>query len=144
MLNLNKIVNKGGTTLRHSKIAEIGYFVLGIIFLICIVVQTFLAGLSVFVNPAHWANHSTFVHFFGLYVPLLMLILAFIGRLPNWAKWQSALLVVLIFTMYFTANITAVFPMAAAAHPVIAVLLFWISMQNLNRTRKIGQSAKNN
>jgi mercuric ion transport protein len=35
--------------------------------------------------------------------------------------------------MYFTANMTSVLPWAAAAHPVVAVLLFWISVTVMKR-----------
>jgi hypothetical protein len=90
---------------------------------ICVCVQTFIAGLAVFTDPSHWKNHRVFVHIFES-LPLLMLIFAFAGKLPGSFRWQSAGLIALIFVQYFTAN----FPGAGALHPVIALVMFWFSI----------------
>lgn len=101
----------------------------------CVVLQTFLAGMAVFTDPIHWKHHTTFVHLFE-FLPIILMILAFTGKLPNALRWQSAALFVLIFAQYFTAH----FPGAGAVHPVIALLLFWLalavarqSLRQLNR-----------
>ncbi|MDF2964105.1 MAG: putative rane protein [Paenibacillus sp.] len=89
----------------------------------CIVIQTFIAGLAVFNGPSHWSNHRIFVHMFE-FLPLIMLVFSFIGKLPQALRWQSAGLFILIFAQYFTAN----FAGAGAVHPVIATVLFWLSV----------------
>lgn len=88
----------------------------------CVVVQTFLAGMAVFGDPAHWQSHRTLVHFFE-FVPLLMLGFALAGRLPSLLRWSSLILFALIFAQYATAHA----PGAGALHPVIALVLFWFS-----------------
>ncbi|ABO65569.1 MULTISPECIES: DUF6220 domain-containing protein [Geobacillus] len=89
---------------------------------VSVVVQTFWAGMAIFNNPIYWKNHIVFVHFFEM-VPILMLIVAFAGRLPKKLCWQSAGLIGLIFIQYFTANLKIV----GMLHPVIALGLFFMS-----------------
>ncbi|WP_238402892.1 DUF6220 domain-containing protein [Paenibacillus mesophilus] len=94
----------------------------------CIVIQVFIAGLAVFGEPSHWHSHVLFVHLFE-YLPLLMLLFAFIGKLPAAPKWQSFGLFLLVFSQYLTANL----PGTGALHPVIAVALFWFSLSVARR-----------
>lgn len=113
---------------KRIRVTRISYFFLSIMFTICIAIQVFLAGLAIFVNPVNWAKHISFVHLFEL-IPILMFVITFVGQMPRWARWQSAGLFGLVFVMYFTANITSVLPVAAAAHPVIAMVLFGSSIK---------------
>ncbi|MEF3307253.1 DUF6220 domain-containing protein [Paenibacillus sp. GYB003] len=97
-------------------------------FVACIVVQAFIAGMAVFGDPAQWHSHVVFVHLFE-YIPLLMLLFAFIGKLPAAPKWQSFGLFLLVFSQYMTANL----PGAGALHPVVAVALFGLSVSVARR-----------
>lgn len=108
------------------RFARLAFVIVAAALAIGVAIQIFIAGLATFVNPAYWVRHATFVRILEL-LPLLMLLLAFLGRLPGRVKWQSVALLVLIFGQYFTANIREVLPWAAAAHPVIATLLLWAS-----------------
>lgn len=121
---------------QKGRIGKISFVSLSVLFVLCIIGQVFLAGLAVFVNPGNWPIHKMFVHLFE-FIPILMLVMSLVRRLPRWAIWQSAGLFGLIFVMYFTANITPVLPWAAAAHPVIAVLLFWMSITVMKRAWKM-------
>jgi hypothetical protein len=69
-----------------------------------------------------------FVHLFE-YLPILMLLFAFAGKLPGSEKWLCAALFGLIIVQYATANI----PGAGALHPVIALALFWLSLRAARR-----------
>lgn len=120
--------SKGAEELtRGVRIFHIAFACLATIFAVCIIVQIFIAGLAVFVSPVNWMRHRMFAHLFNA-LPLIMLILSFVGRLPRKIGWKSFGLFVLMYTMYFTANITVILPFAAATHPLIAMLLFWISI----------------
>ncbi|WP_243297906.1 DUF6220 domain-containing protein [Bacillus litorisediminis] len=111
-----------------ESISGIIFSCLSILLVVGIVIQIFIAGLAIFANPENWINHRIFVHLFEL-IPVFMLILSFIGSMPRWAIAQSAGVLGLIFLMYFTANATSIWPWAAAAHPIIAMVLFWSSIQ---------------
>jgi hypothetical protein len=127
---------KKNEVITRKRIGSISFAFLSILFLICILIQVFFAGLAIFVNPVNWTKHSGFIHLFE-FIPVLMFIIAFVGKLPRWAIGHSAALFAVIFVMYFTANITPVIPWAAALHPVIAFLLFWMSFKNLPRIWKM-------
>lgn len=58
------------------------------LFALCIVVQAFLAGLSIFAGPGRWAIHIEAGHWF-VALPLLLL-LAFLVYLPDWWILHSA------------------------------------------------------
>ncbi|MFK7691240.1 DUF6220 domain-containing protein [Paenibacillus sp. HJGM_3] len=93
------------------------------LFVICITTQILIAGMAVFTDSSYWQNHIVFVRVFELF-PIVMLILSFTGKLPNFLRWMSVVILILIFAQYFTAN----FEGAGAAHPVIAAILFWVSI----------------
>jgi hypothetical protein len=98
----------------------------------CVTVQTFIAGMAVFTNPIHWQTHTTFVHLFE-FLPLLMLVFAFAGKLSSAMRWQSTAIFVLIIAQYATANI----PSAGAVHPVIALVLFWLTLSAATQATRL-------
>jgi hypothetical protein len=117
---------------RRGHIARVIFVVLASLFAACVVAQVFIAGMAVFVNPLNWRWHTTFIHVFE-FLPLLMLIISFVGRLPAAQRWQCAALFLLIVVQYFTANVAASLPFAAALHPVNALLIFWMATWLLSR-----------
>jgi hypothetical protein len=116
--------------------ARWAFVVLSAVFAACVVVQIYLAGMAIFVNPLNWLRHTTFIHFFEL-LPVLMLIASVIGRLPARLRWESAGLFGLIYVQYFTANFRAVSPAVAAVHPVVAMGIAWLAFAVLIGVWKI-------
>ncbi len=109
------------------RLARVFYALLSSVFVACVLVQVFFAGVGAF--GADWDRHLTFVHLFGA-LPLLMIPVAFVGRLSWGSKLLPALLVVLIGVQYATAN--SAVP-AAAVHPVNALLIFWVGLLVVRR-----------
>jgi len=99
----------------------------------CVVAQIFFAGMAIFVNPADWAWHTNFIHAFE-YLPLLMLPLVFLGRLPHLMRWLTGLLIVQIIFQYASANIGGAL---GALHPVNAMLFFWVAVTLAMRTGRV-------
>ncbi|MFC5465174.1 DUF6220 domain-containing protein [Lederbergia graminis] len=129
---MNKhMVSKG------NQFGRIIYFILLSVFFLTVVTQFFLAGLAIFVDPINWSRHTTLIHLVGFNIPLFLLLFAFIGKLPRWAYWNIFGLLVGVFGMYFTANITASIRWLGALHPVLAILLFIISYQGIKKTIKL-------
>ncbi len=110
-----------------NHIGRLTYFGLAVVFVICILIQMFWVGMATFVNPTNWKNHIEFVHQFGFFIPILMFVFAFLGAVPKWVYGQLIALIVVMFLMYFTANITRAIPWLGAMHPVMAVLLVGLS-----------------
>lgn len=108
---------------RFQRASRALFILLSFVLSACILLQTFLAGAALFTDPAIWRYHVHFVHFFE-FVPLLMLIFAFLGKLPNGLKWICVVFMLLLFAQYATAHIPAI----AAVHPVIALVYFTLCM----------------
>jgi len=104
------------------RFSRIGYAVLSSVFVVCILLQVFFAGIGAF--GADWSWHVTFVHFLEP-LPLLMVPMAFVGRLPWGLRLLPLGFLVLIGVQYATAH--AAVP-AAAVHPVNALLIFLLSL----------------
>ncbi|MEG9294897.1 DUF6220 domain-containing protein [Mangrovibacillus sp. Mu-81] len=105
------------------RIGRGGFLLFSMFFAAAVLVQVFMAGAAVFVNPVNWGKHVEFVHYFGFLVPLLMFIFALIGRMPRRYMIEVLAVMMAIFLMYLTANITRTLPWAGALHPVIAIVI---------------------
>jgi len=104
------------------QLARIGYAVLSSVFVVCVLVQVFFAGMGAF--GADWSYHVSFVHLLEP-LPLLMVPVAFVGRLSWGLRLLPLALVVQIGAQYAFAN--AAVP-AAALHPVNALLILLIGL----------------
>lgn len=109
------------------RVGRIIFFTFTTLFTICILVQIYLAGVAIFINPGAWVKHMMFVHLFGFNLPILMIIFAVVGSMPRWAYWRLFGILVSTFLMYFTVHINAIFPWMGPIHPILAVLLFVLS-----------------
>ena len=74
-----------------SRCSQLLYIFVAWLFALCIVLQAFLAGLSIFAGPAWWAIHVEAGHWFNP-IPILLLLLAFSGRFPRSIVLLSGLL----------------------------------------------------
>ncbi|WP_309121941.1 DUF6220 domain-containing protein [Paenibacillus sp.] len=108
--------------------SRIAFAIFASVFAVCVGVQVLLAGLATFVDAVNWARHTSFIHFVE-FIPLVMLALAFTGKLPARMRWQSFGLFFMIILMYFTANVVAVMPVVSAFHPVIALAIFALAQK---------------
>ena len=107
---------------RPVRMFRIFYALLSSGFVVCILVQVFFAGMGAF--GADWSYHVTFGHLLEP-LPMLMIPVAFVGRL-SWAlRLPPLLLIILIGAQYALAS--AAVP-AAALHPVNAVLILLIGL----------------
>jgi hypothetical protein len=106
-------------------LARLGYALLASVFVACIAAQVFLAGLGVFAGPEYWVRHTSFVHLFG-WLPLLMIPLAFVGRLSRGVRFLPAGLLGLIAMQYATAN--SYETVVAALHPINALAIFLVAI----------------
>jgi hypothetical protein len=109
------------------RLARVGYTVLSSIFVACVLVQVFFAGMGAF--GADWSLHLTFAHYLGL-PPLLMAPIAFVGRMSWGLRLLPLGLLVLIGVQYAFAN--AAVPVAAL-HPVNALLILCLSLLTARR-----------
>ncbi|WP_312911832.1 DUF6220 domain-containing protein [Natronosalvus caseinilyticus] len=111
--------------------ARYGFFVLASFFVLCVLVQVYIAGMAVFVDPTNWSLHRTFVHVFEPVV-FLLFPLAFLGRLSAFLKAVPVVLFVLVSAQYATAHLYG--SLVAAIHSVNAVVIVFVAAMAVRRT----------
>jgi len=119
------------------KWTRILYLIAAWLFPVALLIQVFLVGLSLFTGQAYWSTHRDVGHSLAV-LPLLLVILAYLGRLPSAEKrliWLQ-LGVYLVQAEVFAA-IHADVPLLAALHPVLALVLFALSLIIALRARTV-------
>lgn len=108
----------------RNRISRYIYLVLAWLFVLGILGQVYLVGLSLLGDRPSWEDHINLGHTLGGFA-LLMIIFAYLGRLPRTMKrltWLN-------FGIYFLIADVVIFmtdsaPKIAALHPVLVILLF--------------------
>jgi uncharacterized protein DUF6220 len=112
--------------------ARVAYVVAAWLFVLCVLVQLFLAGMGVFAGAQNFIAHRDFAYLFG-WLALVMVIAALVGRMPRRMVLLSALLVGLmalqsVFIVFRTQQ-----PAVASLHPVngglILLLAVWLAQR---------------
>lgn len=101
---------------------------------LCIIVQFFLAGLGTFAGSENWKLHTTFVTYFE-FLPVLMFILSFFGRIRGGLRWIGLGLYALIAFQYMSVEVFSGIGAVAALHTVVALTLFAGSWYAAKRSR---------
>ena len=106
------------------KISRYIYLAASSLFLIGVTLQVFLAGMVVVALQTGWGNHRDLGH--ALALPLLiMLVTAYLGRLPSKMKWMTWLLLgVYVIQSDVIIFMRASYPYVSAFHPVLALVEF--------------------
>ena len=108
------------------------------LFLACVVVQVFLAGLGVFAGAENFSLHREFGYIFG-WLTLLLLLLALGGRLGRRWIGLSALMLVLFALQSVFVALREIMPAAAALHPVNALAIFGVALHLARGSRVLAQ-----
>lgn len=96
-------------------------------YLAAILVQVFLAGTGLFGDDRDFAAHQSLGWILHL-VPVLLLIVAFVARVGSTTlRWTAALLVVQA-VQPLLPMLRNDYPWAAALHPVLALVIFWLAL----------------
>jgi hypothetical protein len=106
------------------------------LFLACVVVQFFLAGLGVFAGAENFEVHRQFGYLFG-WLPVIMLVLAAVARLGRRWIGLSALLFFLFIMQSVFVVLRDSLPAIAALHPVNAVAIFFIAQHVARESRSL-------
>ena len=106
---------------RYVFIAIVWIYVAAILF------QVFLAGIGLFGAAKDFEPHAGLGWILHL-VPVLLLIVAAVARVgSSLLRWTAALLVVQ-FVQPILATLRNDAPVAAAFHPVLALVIFWLAL----------------
>lgn len=105
--------------------ARYGVILFAWLFAAGVVLQVFLAGLSLFGSATHWDDHEMSGHIV-IMLTYFVPIFALIGRIGVKLILLSFLLLVLAEMQYAFANAGSEY--MGALHPVNALILFWFSI----------------
>ncbi|MBS4219945.1 hypothetical protein KHA96_16660 [Bacillus sp. FJAT-49711] len=129
-------------TTYKDKVIRAIFAILSLLFFIAIISQIFIAGVALFADSSQWAVHKSFVVYFE-FIPIVMLILSFFGGFPKKMRWHSLGLYLMVALQYMTVGLSGKFPYITALHPVIAMLLFWLSLVMLRTSLALIKTNKN-
>lgn len=114
-------------------------FLIGIIiFVVCLLLQLFTVGMSVFINPSWWATHTQFAHVIGS-LALILLPVAFLGRFPKTIWGLTGLINTLLFVQFATIHLSVLpgLSLSSVLHPVNAFFLLWAATITARKTWQI-------
>jgi hypothetical protein len=120
------------------------FVVLAWVFGLGVAAQAFLAGAGVFAGGSWMLWHIGLGHFLSSpipIIPLVMVILSFVARLPRYEKQLAGLLLVLAGIQPVFVYLRGVSSIIAAFHPLNALLLFVLSFYLVLRMRNVEQGA---
>jgi plastocyanin len=115
-----------------------------VFFWLGIVAQSFLAGAGMFVDGSWLRWHEALGHLLTSpipLIPLLLLILSIVGRMPVSDRWLCAALLILATVQPVVLYLRGVLPLLSALHPVIALLLFALPLTLIGRVRRAMRGA---
>ena len=112
--------------------ARTGFLLTAWLFVGCLFVQIFLAGLGTFAGGSNFIVHRDFGYLFGL-LTIVLIVLGLIARLPRLLVGVSALLLVLFAMQSFFVLMRTDAPAIAALHLVngflILLVAVWLALQ---------------
>ena len=107
--------------------ARYAFVVLAWAFVAGIVLQVFFIGLGLFAGSENLELHATFGWILHLF-PILILLAAGLARAGRTRILAATALAVTVFIVPILATLRADTPVAAAFHPVGALLAFWLAI----------------
>lgn len=103
------------------------YLALVWVYLAAILVQVFLAGTALFGTQRDFAAHQNLGWILHL-APVLLLLVAFVARVGATTLWWNAALLVVQGVQPLLPEVRTDLPWAAALHPVLALVIFWLGI----------------
>ncbi len=107
--------------------ARYAYIALAWAFVAGVVLQVFFIGMGLFVGPETMELHVGFGWILHLW-PLLILVAAAVARAGRTRILHAAALAATVFVVPILATLRGDMPVAAALHPVGALLAFWLAI----------------
>ncbi len=110
-----------------SQLARRSFRPVAWLFVGCVIVQFFLAGLGVFADPRSFITHREFGYLFG-WLTLVLLVLALVGRMSRATIGLAALLLVLFALQSVLVALRDNLPAVAALHPLNGVAISYVGL----------------
>ncbi|HEY6609113.1 MAG TPA: DUF6220 domain-containing protein [Candidatus Limnocylindria bacterium] len=115
------------------RLIRMAYVATAWLFLACVVVQFFLAGLGVFAGAENFELHRGFGYVFGWLTLVLLILGIALRRGRTYIVWPAVILVLFALQSVLVALRMDV-PVAAALHPVNGLAIFLIAFAVATRS----------
>ncbi|MBD2067498.1 hypothetical protein H6F93_08130 [Leptolyngbya sp. FACHB-671] len=112
----------------------LGFFILVVIFNLCLNAQVLTVGLAYFYHPEWWKIHVWLVRGYSS-LSLILLVWAYRITLPRRVQSLTASLPVLLGLQFLTIHLKTPIPLAIA-HPLIGFTLFSVSTTLVHRVSR--------
>jgi hypothetical protein len=106
--------------------SRFGFNLVAWLFVGCVVVQFYLAGMGVFESNSHFITHRDFGYLFGV-LTLVLVVLALLGRFPRWLIMATIGLLLLFALQSIFLILGDSLPAVAALHAVNGVLILGVA-----------------
>lgn len=123
--------------------AIIGFYIIAVLFNLCLVAQVLTVGLAYFDNSNWWNTHVWLVRSYsGL--SLVLLVWVYLVSFPKRVRMLTLSLPILLALQFFTIHGQLPLPFSLAIfHPLLGFSLFSVSSTLVHRVGNILSSAKN-
>ncbi|MBW4605629.1 MAG: hypothetical protein KME29_40290 [Calothrix sp. FI2-JRJ7] len=112
---------------------QLGFYVLALLFNLCLIAQVLTVGLAYFYNPEWWNTHVLLVRGYSLLAPV-MLLWVFLSPFPQRVRKLTASIPVLLGLQFITIYLKL--PVnAGVLHPLIGFSLFNVSTTLVHRVQ---------
>ncbi|MEM9541106.1 MAG: DUF6220 domain-containing protein [Cyanobacteria bacterium P01_E01_bin.42] len=118
-------------TQRRSPLPLIGFYILAVLFNLCLTVQLMTVGLAQFYNPTWWHIHVLFVRGYSG-ITFILLAWVYWIDVPKRVRILTVILPILLALQFLTIRIHTPLPLAIA-HPLIGFSLFSVSTTLVHR-----------
>ncbi len=131
-ISLNMTANSGLDSLQTSpRWSQIGFYMISVLFNLCLMIQVFTVGLAYFYSPGWWNAHVWLVRgYSGL--SLILLGWAFLVPFSSRIRGLTASLPALLGLQFFTIHVKTPLHLDVL-HPLIGFTLFLISSTLVHR-----------
>jgi hypothetical protein len=116
------------------RIVRFLFALFAIVFAVCVVVQFYFAGMALFAKGGDWSLHTSFPKYFE-FLPVLMFILSFFGKVKGRLRWYSLGMFVLFSFQHLTVQVFSGTWVVASLHPVSGLLIAWGAFHAAWRTK---------
>jgi hypothetical protein len=106
-----------------------------------VIVQVTLAGLGVFASSDFWFWHAGVSALVVFFLPLLLILVGWLGRVPIRLRWFTAAVPALVVLQSlllapYHMNAHGALRAISALHVVNAFVIFWVAFELVDRTRR--------
>lgn len=119
----------------RSQFPLFGFYILAVLFNLCLTAQLLTVGLAQFYNPTWWQIHGFFVRGYSS-IALILLAWVYWLDVPKRVRILTVFLPILLALQFLTIRLQTPIPLAIA-HPLIGFSLFSISTTLVHRVWRI-------